>query len=120
MWPHAQETVGLVTFTIEILNGKLHFCAVCIEFFGQWSFRKQTAKIIVAKHSILDVCGSPGYVFDDDLNEAFNHIFEELWSWLKKKLDPAFHMGKKKEINRVRDQFKLIICGFGGKVWSKV
>ena len=28
MWPYPQETAGLVTFTGEILNGKLHFCAV--------------------------------------------------------------------------------------------
>ena len=25
MWPSAQETADLVTFTEEILNGKLHF-----------------------------------------------------------------------------------------------
>ena len=25
MWPHPQETADLVTFTEEILNGKLHF-----------------------------------------------------------------------------------------------
>ena len=28
MWPNPQETADLVTFTEEILNGKLHFCAV--------------------------------------------------------------------------------------------
>ena len=28
MWPNPQETVDLVTFTEEILNGKLHFCEV--------------------------------------------------------------------------------------------
>ena len=29
MWPNAQETADLVTFTEEILNGKLHFlCSV--------------------------------------------------------------------------------------------
>ena len=29
MWPNLQETVDLVTFAIEILNGKLHFlCSV--------------------------------------------------------------------------------------------
>ena len=25
MWPNPQETADLVTFTTEILNGKLHF-----------------------------------------------------------------------------------------------
>ena len=28
MWPNPQDTADLVTFTEEILNGKLHFCAV--------------------------------------------------------------------------------------------
>ena len=28
MWPNPQETANLFTFTEEILNGKLHFCAV--------------------------------------------------------------------------------------------
>ena len=28
MWPDSQETADLVTFTEEILNGKLHFYAV--------------------------------------------------------------------------------------------
>ena len=28
MWPNPQEIADLVTFTEEILNGKLHFCAV--------------------------------------------------------------------------------------------
>ena len=27
MWPNPQETADLVTFTEEILNGKLHSCA---------------------------------------------------------------------------------------------
>ena len=30
MWPNPQLTTDLVTFTEEILNGKLHFCAVII------------------------------------------------------------------------------------------
>ena len=25
MWPDPQETADLVTFTVEVLNGKLHF-----------------------------------------------------------------------------------------------
>ena len=28
MWPNPQETTDLVTFTEEILNEKLHFCAI--------------------------------------------------------------------------------------------
>ena len=30
MWPNLQETADLVTFTEEILNGKLHFFVQCI------------------------------------------------------------------------------------------
>ena len=28
MWPNPQFPADLVTFTEEVLNGKLHFCAV--------------------------------------------------------------------------------------------
>ena len=28
MWPNPQETADFVTFTVEIINGDLHFCAV--------------------------------------------------------------------------------------------
>ena len=28
MWPNPQFPADLITFTEEILNGKLHFCAV--------------------------------------------------------------------------------------------
>ena len=32
MWPNPQETADVVTFTEEVLNGKLHFCfSVCVE-----------------------------------------------------------------------------------------
>ena len=44
MWPNPYETEDLVTFTEEILNGKVHFCAVQKEFFEfKWSsdHRKQ-------------------------------------------------------------------------------
>ena len=29
MWPNPHVTADLVTFTEEIVNGKLHFCAGC-------------------------------------------------------------------------------------------
>ena len=32
MWPNPQETVGLVSSTEEILNGKLHFFVLCFVF----------------------------------------------------------------------------------------
>ena len=34
MWPNPQETAHLVTFTEEILNRRLHFCAVEVHFDG--------------------------------------------------------------------------------------
>ena len=30
MWPNPQENMNLVTFTEEIINGKIHFCAVYV------------------------------------------------------------------------------------------
>ena len=39
MWPNPQETAGLVTFTEEILNGKLHFlCSVSASMKKKHSF----------------------------------------------------------------------------------
>ena len=32
MWANPQETVDLVTFTEEIRNGKLHFCALLVPY----------------------------------------------------------------------------------------
>ena len=41
MWQNPQETVDLVTFTEEILNGKLHFfCAVILEQLPNTTFLK--------------------------------------------------------------------------------
>ena len=37
MWPNPQEIADLVTFTEEIVNGKLHFfCAVKPPFVSFW------------------------------------------------------------------------------------
>ena len=41
MWPNPQEPADLVTFTEEIFNGKLNFCAVVI-----FSFKWKRAKTI--------------------------------------------------------------------------
>ena len=38
MWQNPQETADLVTFTEEILNGKLQFCAV-LDVFGMFCVR---------------------------------------------------------------------------------
>ena len=39
-----QETAGLATFTGEILNRKLHFCAVMVEYFGKLLQKKRFSK----------------------------------------------------------------------------
>ena len=59
MWPNPQKTVDLVTFTEEILNGKLHF--LCSEWYWwgmnweSWKERKQkkinTNKKMTAKQA---------------------------------------------------------------------
>ena len=49
MWPNMQKTADLVTFTEEILNGKL-FCAVML------AFQYFSQKII-----LIDVWQSPEY-----------------------------------------------------------
>ena len=38
MWPNPQFPADLITFTKEILNGKLHFCAVLITVFLGYFF----------------------------------------------------------------------------------
>ena len=40
MWPNAQETADLVTFTEEILNEKVHFLCSGVLSFRQKSFLK--------------------------------------------------------------------------------
>ena len=42
MWPNRQETVDLVTFTEEILNGKLHFlCSACCDLLNRHAPRRK-------------------------------------------------------------------------------
>ena len=55
MWPNPQEIVDSVTFTGEILNGKLHFFVVgnSATIFNDW-----TSLAIAVNLSILHVCGS--------------------------------------------------------------
>ena len=38
MWSNLQETADLITFTEEILSGKLHFCVVTMK---EWDGCKQ-------------------------------------------------------------------------------
>ena len=54
MWPNPQETTDLVTFTYEILNGKLHFlCSVLPS--GAWCLISNTCmSLLVSTKSITD------------------------------------------------------------------
>ena len=54
MWPNLQETADLITFTEEILNGKLHFCAVVLitkQFTGLIGLSHVTASPEVANEN---------------------------------------------------------------------
>ena len=42
MWPNPQEIADLVTFTVEILNGKLHF--LCSDGDSELFFSQSLAK----------------------------------------------------------------------------
>ena len=53
MWPNPQETVGLVTFTEETLNGKL-FCVV-IHSIIIFNTIKQNTNIFSQRHKFLTI-----------------------------------------------------------------
>ena len=49
MWSNPQETAGLVTFTEEILNGKLHFlCSVVLSMQEELASYLEVIKIYTA------------------------------------------------------------------------
>ena len=48
MWPNPQETADLVTFTEEILNGKLHFlCSVMETLMTLAGFQKSYQSLLL-------------------------------------------------------------------------
>ena len=54
MWPNSQETVDLVTFTEEILNGKLHIlCSVNWETRLIRSLRRLTETVMEEPNNLL-------------------------------------------------------------------
>ena len=60
MWPNPLETADMVTFTEEILNGKLHFCKVrSTETYFEVLFQSETYSercwLFPQKSFILDV-----------------------------------------------------------------
>ena len=58
MWPNPQETANLVTFTEEILNGKLHFLYSVNEYL-------KTANNEIDDDAKLE--GSPNYLISPGL-----------------------------------------------------
>ena len=54
MWPNPQETVDLITFTEETLNGKLHFCVV-IHSIIIFNTIKQNTNIFSQRHKFLTI-----------------------------------------------------------------
>ena len=55
MWPNLQETADLVTFTEEILNGKLHFLCIVISNMLHFSNMFQKKFLQNFKNIIKDV-----------------------------------------------------------------
>ena len=67
MWPNSQETEGLITFTEEIFNGKLHFFysevkkfqkltlgqylkqKANISIYARWCYKYESQKLLKAK-----------------------------------------------------------------------
>ena len=49
MWPNLQETAGLVTFTEDILNGKLHFLCSDKPWIYQTNFREKSFNLLDTK-----------------------------------------------------------------------
>ena len=47
MWPNPQFVALLVTFTVEILNGKFHFCAVFWRGYSHLSFRPKAFQYLL-------------------------------------------------------------------------
>ena len=54
MWPDAQLTEDLVTFTEEIANGIFHSCAVP----GQYSYQTETRELIFNSNHLTVFCGN--------------------------------------------------------------
>ena len=71
MWPNKQETADLIIFTEEILNGKLHFCAITFHHINQvccyprnksnvrtdWSIKYFWWYIAFQRRHVIDITG---------------------------------------------------------------
>ena len=55
MWPNPQETADLVTFTEEILNGKLHF--LCSGYSSSTGSPLQKISAVFLEKSVLEDMG---------------------------------------------------------------
>ena len=73
MWPNPQFSADLVIFTEEILNGKLHFCAVIIHY----NWRDSICEMNLRKFAIL-------IIFFKNCNPVKSNV------WSKIRVDPYF------------------------------
>ena len=55
MWPNPQETADLVTFTEEILKGKLHFLCSSIQSMGMNILTRWNSKFLIV------ICSETGH-----------------------------------------------------------
>ena len=63
MWPNPKESADLVTFTEEIVNGKLHFLWSDMAFPSFPHFLPRKCHIsFFSKHNTSDFCTKPAYI----------------------------------------------------------
>ena len=78
MWPNPQETADLVTFTEEIINGKLHFCAVILQSIRPTAHSvyncHNTKRIKFATRLWLGLNHLRGYKFNHSLEDSINPL----------------------------------------------
>ena len=58
-WRNPQQTAGLVTFTEEILNWKIHFLRSVLFCFLAWVVHECKCQFTVSSYHIIQMCGKP-------------------------------------------------------------
>ena len=56
MWPNPQKSVDLVTFIEKILDGKLHFLCIVIQYSAKIDYFKNDKKIDSHQVMLFDNC----------------------------------------------------------------
>ena len=73
MWPNPQETVDLVTFTEEFVNGKLHFLCSATKI------KKRSETNFWCTFSALSFCKNVSTFFDIKQNVLLNSYLDNWW-----------------------------------------